>query len=470
MGYYILRRILLFIPNLLLVSFLVFGLSALIPGSPVLTRMPQIREVENAGRMSAFQYEKQYTRQAKALGLDKPLFYLSVHSRALPDTLYRIFPETRRETMVELARATGSWQWTQDFHDRIRMALLDISDSISADTTGQMVDLDKELRFLLEENDPERIARRMEILKALSVEYTYRGSISEIENHWRQKESFQQTISWWLPEVDWNGSDNRYHVWLSGALKGRIGTSIKDGQPAMSPILKALRWTLLLNVSALIGVLILAIPMGIYAAWWKDSAFDRWSHRIVYLFYSVPGFWLASLSIVFLTSDTYGKFWHWFNSAGITNYRPDLPFTENLSNIWPELLLPVIILILPSLAFLFRQTRTAMLEEFGKSYVLTARARGLTGNELLWRTVFPNATFPILTMIGGAIPGLISGSLIMEVIFAIPGMGRLMYESMLSQDWNVLQGVIIIGTLLVMVSYLVTDLLYAWMDPKIRLR
>jgi peptide/nickel transport system permease protein len=471
MGYYILRRLLLFLPNLALVSLLVFGLGALIPGSPVLNRMPDIQAPAQGGRIQAFDYENEYQKQAKILGLDKAVFYFSVSNLALPDTLHRIFPESRRRGLVELAREAGSWVWVQTLHRDLDHSLrLCYPLPPDAESSG-ILELERGLRFARAETDLARLGKRIRDLPDPSFfQDNIRASLKDLQDHFQKREEMRQVMAWYIPSFQWYGTDNRYHDWLTRILSGNLGLSIKDGQPVLSPVSNALRWTLLLNISALLGVLCLAVPLGVYAAWREGSAFDRWTHRIVYIFYSIPGFWLASLAITFLTSDTYGQFWHWFSSAGITDYRPDLNFWQNLARLWPDLILPAVILVLPSLAFLFRQTRNAMLVEMEKSYTFAAKARGVREKDLLWRVVFPNAAFPVITMIGGAVPGLISGSLIMEVIFAIPGMGRLMYEAMLSQDWNILHGVILIGTLLVMVSYLITDLLYAWLNPKISLR
>lgn len=469
MGSYILRRLLLFIPNLILVSLLVFTLSELIPGSPVQNRMPEADNFQQSQRIGAFSYEKEYARQAKILGLDKPLFYFTIGTSGLPDTLYRIFPESRRRVMVELASSLGSWPLSSELHLRIRKMIWQLSPDVE-DGNQEALLLEKELRFLLQETEIKRFEDRLGAIHDIGEQTnSMQVEIRELEALWSKKANYYGKRSWIWPYIKWNGFDNRYHNWIGRILTGDMGKSIKDGQPVFSPIMKALRWTLLLNVTALMGVLLIAIPLGVYTAVNKGSGFDRWTHRLVYLFYSIPGFWLASLGITFLTSATYGKFWHWFPSAGITNYRPDMSFWANLEFIYPDLIMPVLILILPSLAFLFRQVRTSMLEEFDKSYAIAAKARGISGNTLIWKTVFPNASFPVLTMIGGAVPGLIAGSLIMEVIFSIPGMGRLMYEAMLSQDWNILYGVIIIGTLLVMISYLMTDLVYAILNPKVKL-
>lgn len=470
MGYYILRRLLLFVPNLILISLLVFALGELIPGSPVQNRMPAYDEPRDGGRRDAFAYEREYRRQAQRLGLDKPLFYFTLGSRAFPDTLYRIFPESARANRMELARQLDSWPFAQNFHEKINELIIRATDSYRRTGDPAALDMEKELRFLREETDVRRVGERLARLGGmLPADSSLGAARDELARQWDRGPAETAGMSRYLPRVSWHGTDNRYHHWLGRILSADFGLSIKDGQPVGEPIGKALRWTLILNIAALLGTLLIAIPLGVYAAYYKGSRFDRWTHRFVYVFYSVPGFWLASLGIVFLTSDTYGSALHWFSSAGITDYRPDLSFWENLARIYPNLILPVIILILPSLAFLFRQVRTAMLEEFSKSYAITARARGLDGNPYLWRWVFPNAAFPVITMIGGAVPGLIAGSLIMEVIFAIPGMGRLMYEAMLSQDWNILHGVILVGALMVMVSYLLTDLVYAWLDPKVKL-
>lgn len=470
MGWYTIRRILLFLPNLLLVTILVYALTSLVPGSPVESKMPEQGQFQDGARIEAFQYEREYTRQAIIMGLDKPVFYFSVRTAAYPDTLHKIFPESLRKNKQALSRQLKSWAFTQNFHQKINELIRATQHQLPNDTTGIVLALEKELRFLREEKDTALINDRMATLGGIAYMYDTLGlSLYNLEATWRSRHDAKESFSWYLPAFDWHGTDNRYHHWLTGILSGEWGTSIVNGRSTLLLIRKALNWTLTLNFTALLGVLLISIPLGIYAAWYKGSNFDVWSHRIVYLFYSIPAFWLASLGITFLTSDTYGSFWHWFPTAGITNYRPDLGFFQNLQEMYPALFMPVIVLILPSLAYLFRQMRISMLEEMSKPYAFAARARGIEGRRLLWKVLFPNASYPIITMVGGAIPGLIAGSLIIEVIFSIPGMGRLMYESLKTQDWGIMFGVILIGTLIIMISYLITDLLYAWIDPKVKL-
>ncbi|MDX1410254.1 MAG: ABC transporter permease, partial [Saprospiraceae bacterium] len=155
-------------------------------------------------------------------------------------------------------------------------------------------------------------------------------------------------------------------------------------------------------------------------------------------------------------------------TSGIGSYRY-LSGLDRLGSLVAHLFLPVLCLLLAALAYLTRQMRGAMLSEMGKDYIRMARVKGLSDRAVYWKHAFRNALFPMITLVGAAIPASISGSVIIEVIFNIPGMGRLLYDGILRQDWPVVFTIVLLSALLTVIGYLVSDLLYRIVDPRVRI-
>ena len=133
-----------------------------------------------------------------------------------------------------------------------------------------------------------------------------------------------------------------------------------------------------------------------------------------------------------------------------------------------HLFLPILCVTYPSLAFIYRQMRGSMVQELNKNYVRTARSKGLSENQVIWGHAFKNALFPIITMIASVIPAFISGAVAIEVVFNIPGMGKLMIDSYGEQNWLIVYTIMMMGTFFTVLGILVADLLYAWLDPRVR--
>jgi peptide/nickel transport system permease protein len=184
----------------------------------------------------------------------------------------------------------------------------------------------------------------------------------------------------------------------------------------------------------------------------------------------MPSFWLAMLCIVFLTTAEYGSWLDLFPTSGVGMITDDMSWWSRTAVRSDHLTVPVICILVGSLAYLTRQMRGSMLRELRQDYIKLARAKGLSERRVLWHHAFRNALFPMITMIGSAFPAAVSGSIILEVIFSIPGMGRLLYQSILSKVWPVVYAMVLLAATLTVIGYLIADLLYKRADPRIVLQ
>ncbi|MDY6934330.1 MAG: ABC transporter permease [Spirochaetota bacterium] len=258
-----------------------------------------------------------------------------------------------------------------------------------------------------------------------------------------------------------------YGEWLARFVTIDFGISRKDGRRVSERIAEALPITLTLNVITLILVYIISIPMGIYSAVKKDTAFDRGSGLILFILYSVPTFWVGLLLLMYLSGGEYlnlfplgGIMSDWVEEAGF--------WTRFMDVIW-HLVLPVATLTYGSFAFLARYTRATMLEVINQQFIITARSKGLSEKKVIFVHAFRNSLVPLVTLMATLLPSLLGGSVIVESIFSIPGMGMLAFQSILSRDIPVIMAIAAISALLTLIGILLADLVYALVDPRIRL-
>ena len=274
---------------------------------------------------------------------------------------------------------------------------------------------------------------------------------------------------WFYPYLSFHGANNQYHQWIAGLLSGDLGKSLLDATPVWNKIWPALQWTLLLVLVSLFLSLVVSFPLGIYNGMHTSGTLDRWSNAILFGIYSIPRFWLATLLVVFFTTIEYGKWTNIFPSVGMWSTGSGT-FTEIIANSWTRLILPILIIIIADVAYLARLIRSTVIEVSNKEYINTAKSKGISYSKIVRDHIIPNALTPVITLLAGVLPGAISSSLIIEVIFNIPGMGRLLYDSILSADWAVVYPIVFLVGLVSVLVFLIADIVIAWLNPKIDLR
>lgn len=263
----------------------------------------------------------------------------------------------------------------------------------------------------------------------------------------------------------------------NGLLHGDFGFSVISGRPVLEMILERIPATLVLMLTAFVIWVSIAIVVGVIAAVKRYSLFDQVVTFFSYVFYSLPTFWLGLLLIYFFAVHL-----RWLPSQGIVDAR-NAPAAFNTPQYWTgfwadpipnlidigrHLVLPVTTLVAVSVAADSRFVRSSMLDTLSQDYVRTALAKGLPRRRVVFRHAFRNAMLPILTTMSLNIAFLFSGAIVTETIFSWPGMGRLYFEGVQNRDYFLLMGILLIGSLLVIVMNIVADILYALADPRIR--
>jgi len=258
----------------------------------------------------------------------------------------------------------------------------------------------------------------------------------------------------------------QYWSWFKKISHGDLGTSFSmDHRPVADKIMERLPVTILINVLSLLIIIAVAVPLGVLSAVHKDSLFDKVTAVFVFVGFAVPTFWLALLLMIF-----FGIHLDWLPISGLRSLNYEyLDTVDRMMDLIKHLVLPVFVSAFGGLAGLSRYMRANMLEVIRQDYIMTARAKGLSERDVIYKHALRNALLPAITILGLSIPGLIGGSVIFETIFAIPGMGQLFYMSVMARDYPTIMGILLIGAVLTLVGNLIADVSYAVADPRIRM-
>jgi peptide/nickel transport system permease protein len=259
----------------------------------------------------------------------------------------------------------------------------------------------------------------------------------------------------------------QYGKWLGRLVRLDFGNSFaQDRRPVAGKIAERLPITILINVLSIGLILAVAIPIGVVSAVRRHSLFDRMTTVFVFVGFATPSFWLALLLMDYL-----GVRIGLFPIAGLKSLGYEyFGWARQMGDLAHHLVLPVFVSAFGGLAGFSRYMRGNMLEVIRQDYILTARAKGLSEETVIWRHALRNALLPVITILGLSVPGLIGGSVIFETIFAIPGMGKLFYDGVMMRDYPLIMGILVIGAVLTLIGNLIADLGYALADPRIRQR
>ena len=257
----------------------------------------------------------------------------------------------------------------------------------------------------------------------------------------------------------------QYMYWLSRMVRLDFGNSMSaDARPVLDKILERLPLTVGMNLASLVLTLIIAVPVGVLSAWKQNSLFDKAVTLLVFMGFAMPSFWLALLLMMF-----FGIEHQWLPLSGLTSLDyQQLNTAEKVWDLARHLFMPLTVYTVGSIAGMSRFMRSSMLEVLRQDYVLTAMAKGLPTRLIVFRHAMRNALLPLITLLGLSVPGLIGGSVIIESIFALPGLGQLFYAAVMARDYTLIMGNLVLGAVLTLLGNLLADFCYGLADPRIR--
>lgn len=392
---YILLRILVIIPTLIIISLVIFFLSQHVPQDPAstVTRMRVGDEPLNQ--------ELIYDEVYRDLSMHLPNFYFSITPRHYPATLNSISNKDTRKKVKELLQSGIPY-------------------------SKIVVDGEK-------------------------VRSSYSGGGNKIL----------------FPKVHWNGFSNKYHTWIKSFFSGSMGYSLIDNQPVSTRIGKAFLWTITLGFIGIAFAYPVAILIGMRLARNSKSRSNKLINQFLYLLYSIPFFWIATMMVIYFTTDTYGSWMNIFPSVGVQIYPGKSTLYQIIGNA-KNFILPVFCLSIPAITYIATFVKRGIINEMSQPYITLAATKGLTQKQILRKHAFPNALLPLITIFAESIASVLGGTLLIEVIFNIPGIGRLLFDSIGTADWNIVFSIVLVVALITTLSYLLGDILYALANPKIR--
>jgi peptide/nickel transport system permease protein len=251
----------------------------------------------------------------------------------------------------------------------------------------------------------------------------------------------------------------QYLVWITNAVRGDFGRSFFTKRPVLEMIAERLPATLLLACSAFVISLAVGVPLGIYCALRRNTPIDSGVRAVTVFLTSFPSWWIGLICIIFLGGQL-----RLFPQGGMYTIGHE---DDPLDRLW-HLALPAMVAGIDGCVVYLRIMRSQTLETLRQDYVRTAHAKGLAQRLVMWRHVLRNAFLPVWTGFGGLLAALIGGSALLEYTFSWPGLGRLVLDSALKRDFPVILASLVIGATLILIGYIVVDIGYAWIDPRVR--
>jgi ABC-type dipeptide/oligopeptide/nickel transport system permease component len=587
MFQYIIKRILIFIPTFFAISLLIFGLSKMAPGDPVLVVMGGNDSNGVGQRSDLVNGEKAYAQVAERLGLDKPSFYFLLTSAAYPTDLYKISKRNHRETISRLIDAYGNADAVMDYYQSLKAIYYKTADienaRYSVEGTARNC-----INDLFNEYEDGVIVFKLNLLKD-SLE-TPNNGMETIQSDWNNlidKYNYLKAnptrLKLYLPTIRWYGASTQYHTWMfgdypwistvdssdhyrienlsseitalvpqkrslnnsisklrgrnyaiqeeldsartnaspdslrqvfatnevqieeyledqtnlqvsidvlsserdslsenlvrytgKGFLRGDFGRSYIDRKEVSIKLKDALYWTLIMNFFGILISYLISIPLGVKSAMWKlkgMKVIDNINTGVLFILYSLPSFWIGTILLVFFTTAEYSEMLDWFPTSGAQDLDlaedPDTTLWMRFIDVAHHLALPIFCITYGSFAYLSRQMRGSMLGVIRQDYIRTARAKGLSERKVIWKHAFRNSLFPIITLFSSVFPRALSGSIAIELIYAIPGMGQLALMSIVTRDWPVVFTIVMFAAILTMIGNLIADILYAIVDPRV---
>lgn len=491
MTKYIIKRLLLFIPTLFVISLLAFVISVNAPGDPVEILSGSASPQGGSTQTSVSKAAKDSIRTR--LGLDQPLFYLSFCSYSDCDTLHKIPGKSHRAVLSHLTNQYGNWQEIAAWYNEVKTVYnwqsqqnineiyasnLIHTDSVNTERYAlnsineAHINATNILISLPETWQENLLQIKLDSLRKIYVSAPFfTGGKEKAEALLQSFSHMKNQASRWkvyIPWLHWHGLRNQYHNWIARlVLDGDFGYSYTDKEPITEKIWQKFWISFKLIFLSVLLAYLISLPIGVYSAYKKGGWIERTTSVILFMLYSLPSFFVGMMLLYFFANP---DFLVWFPEAGYmdpNNYDPQWPFYLRWSHEAPYMVLPLITYTYSSFAFISRIMRGSMLENLNQDYIRTARAKGLDENTVIWKHAFRNSLLPVITIFVNIFPMAIGGSVIIETIFTYPGMGLGSFEAIHNYDYPSIVAIFTLSGFLTILGYLVADILYALADPRI---
>ncbi len=477
MATYIFKRLLIMIPTFFAISVVVFVIINLAPGTP-----GEQKNTGGEGEEATGSYRQTWRIFKSQFHLDKPILFntrFTIDRETVSENVHKAWNKASKK----MGERLDAIEWLED---------------CAAFTVPHLLALAKE------ETDPELQAFMVQKLlenARYKITVPYGRELDEATKQ-RNKEAYEknlllkelafpenaseqeknQVLQAWTKWFDQN-KENRYRY--STGDKVRIffletrfawywwnllhldfGISHVDKQPVFEKVLSKLKYSVSFAAPSLFLAYIVSVGLGIFSAIKRDSLSDKAITVVLFMLYSLPSFFVGTLLLFFFSTGS--DYFTWFPTGGWqSGAAASMTVLEQIGDVLWHLVLPILCMSYGSLAVLSRYARTGLLEVINADYIRTARAKGVPESKVIFKHIVRNGMIPVITLLGTVLPILIGGSVIIEKIFNFPGIGLMTYNAILTRDYNTIMAVQLISAVLVMVGILISDILYALVDPRI---
>lgn len=454
---YSLKRFVLRIPVLLLLITVVFLLSRLLPGTYGSENI-QYGEGATYTKSTQQQRDKVYTAYLRHTGQDLPLFYFGVSVRATPIQNSSTITASGK-LLEQLSWQFGDPEKAKVYYNGVNSLALLLKHE----------DLSEQLPLLYKLQNTLNADSITFYTKAMSQKITTGQARAAAANLHQAAIELVQTgssLNFLIPSLRWNGTSNQYHQWLLSLIKGDLGKSFRDARPVSTMLWEAVGNTFWLILASMLLTIIIALELSIIMVRKTNINWHRALLPGLYILDSIPLFVLSLiLLILFATPD----FLPLFPVFGL-GYHSDQSgmWFNQVFEAGPYLVLPITCLVLANLPYLTNQIYRSLADTMQANFIITAHSKGLQESRIIRHHALRNALLPIITILSDFLPALVAGSVVIETIFAIPGIGRLLFTSVLARDFPVVLGIVLLIALVKMASHLIADICYALADPRVR--
>jgi peptide/nickel transport system permease protein len=492
MLFYIFKRILLIIPTFLAISLIVFAIVNFAPGNP------GGRQIGSEGGQQANTGEQResYRIFKEQFNLDKPVllnFRYGLTQEEVVDVLAKVLnPEEDKNGKKEKKYSLGEQIESQEYMENLgRYAVPSLIEILNTHpqkefralasqrlTINARKRLEGEFRKDLTKEQREINKKISDETQSFKEQYFLSISPEEQEEADTKSKTEEEVKKFWnewytSSKSDWEYSagdkfsiilfDTRFAKYWYNLSQLNFGVSHRDKRPVLETVLSKLKYSLTLAVTSVFLAYLISLPLGIWSAVNHNSKADRGVTIVLFMLYSLPSFFVGVVLLNLLTVE-----YKIFPTAGFESLNAsEMTTLEYIKDVMWHVFLPICCMTYASLAALSRYAKTGLLDIINADFIRTARAKGLPEGVVIIKHAARNGMIPILTLIATLLPVLIGGSVVIEQIFGIPGMGRYGFEAILTRDYNVVMAILLISSLLTLIGMLISDILYAVVDPRI---
>ncbi len=470
MGTYFSKRLIFFVPICLLLIACTFLLTRSVPGDA----LDQMLMRSEGVSVSSADYQNRKEKLAQRLGLDKPLFYFSITTLAEANA-YRYFNEPKeKNAFYQLLNTYGDYKNVCSYYDAIKnveAGLMLVKDQVAYRT--EINEVLTQLRALKIETNETNIQQQLQLM---SVELKTLSAFSALPVYINDKFSLllQNKKGWrrYVPVINVN-SNNQFHSWFfgdennRGMVSGNLGTSYYTGKPVITILKERTGWSLLLTLTSVLFAYALSVPLAAWLVYKNKKGLNSFFDLVVSVFYATPVY-LLGVALLFILSNP--DVLNVLPSSGVKplgGFLPGTSFADKMGITILHLFIPLICYTYATFAFLLRTTKSLLNGQLKAGYVKTAYAKGLHPRTIVFKHALKNAVLPLAAVFTNVFPAILGGSVIIETLFSIPGIGLETFNAAVSRNYPVIAAVFMLTGILTLIGFILSDFITSQLDPRI---